>query len=195
MEDVIFFSTASEFGKWLDSNHQKLTEQWIGFYKVKSGIPSMTWPESVDQALCYGWIDGLRKSIDESSYKIRFTPRKLRSHWSVVNLEKMKALMAENLVAPAGLAIYEQRDKSNTNQASFERKDVSLSPGYEEVLKKNEEAWNFFEGLSPSVKKASVWWVISAKQEATRQRRLKVLIESSAAREKIPMLRRSGEKG
>lgn len=191
MEEPIFFSTAEAFAIWLKANHQKLTEQWVGFYKVKSGIPSMTWSESVDQALCYGWIDGLRKTIDESAYKIRFTPRKKRSHWSAVNLAKMKVLLAENLVAPAGLTIYQQRDKSNAKLASFEQQGVALDPVYEAEVKQNAEAWAYFNELSPSVKKATIWWVVSAKQEVTRQRRLKVLIESSAANEKIPMLRRN----
>lgn len=188
MDDPIFFPTAHEFGEWLAINHQKLTEKWIGFYKVKSGRPSMTWSESVDQALCYGWIDGLRKSIDEECYKIRFTPRKLKSHWSTVNLEKMKLLIAENLVAPAGLAVYEKRDKNNARRASFEQKEVKLNKEYEAELRANELAWAFFNELPPSIKKPTVWWVISAKQETTRQRRLKTLIECSAQGERIPLL-------
>lgn len=189
MDEAIFFSTADEFGLWLDQHHHKLTEQWIGFYKVKSGIPSMTWSESVDQALCYGWIDGLRKTIDETSYKIRFTPRKPKSHWSTVNLEKMKHLLAADLVTPAGLAIYEQRDKKNAQRASFEQKDVKLPKDYEAQLKANEPAWVFFNELPPSTKKPTIWWVISAKQEATRQRRLKQLIACSANGERIPPLK------
>ncbi|WP_456461485.1 YdeI/OmpD-associated family protein [Reichenbachiella sp.] len=189
MEDAIFFSSAHEFGQWLAAHHQKLTEQWIGFYKVKSGRPSMTWSESVDQALCYGWIDGLRKSIDDQSYKIRFTPRKPKSHWSAVNLKKMKFLLAENLVAPAGLAIYEKRDKENARKASFEQKEIKLDKVYEDQLRANDPAWTFFNELPPSIKKPTVWWVISAKQEATRQRRLKILIESSAQGERIPLLK------
>ncbi|SMD38237.1 Uncharacterized conserved protein YdeI, YjbR/CyaY-like superfamily, DUF1801 family [Reichenbachiella faecimaris] len=194
MEEPIFFSSPNEFGIWLETNHQKLTEQWIGFYKVKSGKPSMTWSESVDQALCYGWIDGLRKSINEISYKIRFTPRKPKSHWSAVNLDKMKHLLAENLVSPAGIAIYEQRDKTNTNKASFEQKNIKLKKQYEDELRANELAWAFFNELPPSIKKPTIWWVISAKQEVTRQRRLKVLIESAEKGERIPLLKWSKKK-
>lgn len=194
MEEPIFFSSADEFGQWLFENHQNLTEQWIGFYKVKSGKPSMNWSESVDQALCYGWIDGLRKSIDDDSYKIRFTPRKPKSHWSAVNLDKMKVLLAENLVSPAGVAIYEQRDKKNAKKASFEQKEVKLPKEYSKELRANDLAWAFFNELPPSIKKPSIWWVISAKQETTRKRRLKILIESSENGERIPMLRWSKKK-
>lgn len=189
MDELIFFSTPHEFGSWLAKNHLLLTEQWIGFYKVKSGKPSMTWSESVDQALCYGWIDGLRRSIDEESYKIRFTPRKPTSHWSAVNLEKMKHLLAENLVSPAGIAIYEKRDKSNAMKASFEQKEVKLPKEYETELKANEVAWSFFNTLPKSIKKPTIWWVISAKQEVTRQRRLKILIESAENGERIPLFK------
>lgn len=189
MEEPIFFSTPQEFGNWLALNHEKQTEQWVGFYKVKSGRPTMTWSESVDQALCYGWIDGLRKSIDEESYKIRFTPRKPKSHWSAVNLKKMKHLIAENLVLPAGMAIYKKRDKHNAEKASFEQKEVKLNKEYEDQLRANELAWTFFNELPPSIKKPTVWWVISAKQESTRQRRLAKMIECSAQGERIPLLK------
>lgn len=189
MEYSLFFSTAEEFGNWLAENHLKLTEQWVGFYKVKSGKPSMSWSESVDQALCYGWIDGLRKTIDEESYKIRFTPRKPNSHWSTVNLEKMKVLLAENLVSPAGISIYEKRDQSKFSRASFEQKNIQLDKPFEDQLKANELAWTFFNQLAPSLKKATVWWVISAKQEATRLRRLATLIECAEKGEKIPPLK------
>ncbi|WP_422359738.1 YdeI/OmpD-associated family protein [Reichenbachiella sp.] len=188
-EHVVFFSSAPEFGQWLAEHHQQLTEQWVGFYKVKSGRPSMTWSESVDQALCYGWIDGLRKSIDEESYKIRFTPRKPKSHWSAVNLEKMKHLIAEDLVSPAGMAIYKKRDKENARKASFEQKEIKLHKEYEDQLRANDLAWTFFNELPPSIKKPTVWWVISAKQEATRQRRLAKMIECSAQGERIPLLK------
>ncbi|MEO9803921.1 MAG: YdeI/OmpD-associated family protein [Reichenbachiella sp.] len=188
MEEPLFFSSAGEFNDWLLANHEKSNEQWIGFYKVKSGRPSMTWSESVDQALCYGWIDGLRKSIDEVSYKIRFTPRKPKSHWSAINLAKMKMLLAENLVSPAGIAIYEKRDKKNVNGASFEQKNIKLKKEYEESIKRNAVAWAFFNNLPPSAKKPSIWWVMSAKQETTRQRRLGILISSSERGERIPML-------
>lgn len=189
MEEVIFFASANEFGDWLELNHEKLHEQWIGYYKVKSGRPSMTWSDSVDQALCYGWIDGLRKTIDDVSYKIRFTPRKQKSHWSAVNLDKMKVLLAEGLVKPAGIAIYEARDKNNARNASYEKKNIKLDKNYEAEVKQNDLAWTFFKNLAPSIKRATIWWVMSAKQEATRQKRLKVLIENSERGEKIPPLK------
>lgn len=189
MDEVLFFASASEFGDWLMQNHQKIQEQWIGFYKVKSGRPSMTWSESVDQALCYGWIDGLRKSIDDISYKIRFTPRKPKSHWSTVNLDKMKLLLAEGLVSQAGIAIYEARDKRYASKASYEQKNVKLNKTYEDAIKANELAWTFFKNLPPSTKRPSIWWVMSAKQETTQLKRLNILIESSEKGEKIPLLR------
>lgn len=189
MEEVLFFSNAEDFGKWLKSNHLKLKERWIGFYKVKSREESMTWSESVDQALCYGWIDGLRKSIDESSYKIRFTPRKPKSHWSAVNLGKMKHLLSENLVSPAGIKIYEIRNKENAQKASFEQKNIKLKKEYEDKLRANELAWVFFSGLPPSIMKPTIWWVMSAKQESTQLRRLTILIECAEHGERIPLLK------
>lgn len=189
MEEVLFFASANEFGNWLEHNHQKSNEQWIGYYKVKSGLASMTWSESVDQALCYGWIDGLRKTIDDVSYKIRFTPRKPKSHWSAVNLDKMEVLLAEGLVKPAGVAIYEARDKANARNASYEKRNVKLDKEYEKVVRENDLAWTHFKNLAPSIKRATIWWVMSAKQEATRQKRLGILIENSERGEKIPPLR------
>lgn len=188
MDEVLFFSTAEEFGDWLEVNHENLQEQWVGFYKVKSGQPSMTWSASVDQALCYGWIDGLRKTIDEESYRIRFTPRKPKSHWSAVNLNKMKALLAENLVSPAGIAIYEKRDKQNINRAALERKNIKMKKAYEDQIRSNALAWTFFNNLPPSTKKPTIWWVMSAKQEVTQLKRLKILVECSEKGEKVPPL-------
>ncbi|MEO9967993.1 MAG: YdeI/OmpD-associated family protein [Reichenbachiella sp.] len=189
MEEVLFFETAVDFNIWLETNHDKFTEQWIGYYKVSSGKPSMTWPESVDQALCYGWIDGLRHTIDSESYKIRFTPRKPKSHWSTVNLKKMKVLLAEGLVRPAGIAIYEIRDKRYSENASYEQKNVKLKKDYEDQIRAQEAAWVFFNSLSPSKKKPTIWWVMSAKQESTRQRRLNTLIECADRGELIPPLK------
>lgn len=184
----LFFPTSADLRKWLEANHKTCNEQWIGYYKKHTGKASITWPESVDQALCFGWIDGLRKKIDEESYMIRFTPRRKGSHWSTVNLKRIAILIAEKQVTPNGLEVY-QRDKANRSNASYEQETVALSKSYEATLKANSSAWTFFESMPPSLKKPSVWWVMSAKREETRQKRLQVLIDCSAAGEKIPLFK------
>ena len=124
--EVRFFATSGDFRQWLDENYNKLTEQWIGYYKVKSGIPSMTWSESVDEALCYGWIDGLRKSIDEKSYKIRFTPRRPKSIWSAVNIRKVAELTKLGKMKPTGIAVFRKLTENKSNVYSFEQKKITL---------------------------------------------------------------------
>ena len=192
--EVKFFATPADFRVWLHENHQQLTEQWIGYYKVKSGIPSMTWSESVDEALCYGWIDGLRKSIDEKSYKIRFTPRKPKSIWSAVNIKKVAELKKLGKMMPAGIEAYKKLDLDRANVYSFEQKEIVLDKILEKELKVNQKAWAFFQALPPSAKKASIHWVVSAKREDTKQRRLNTLIESAEQGLRIPMLRRNTKK-
>ena len=167
-----FFRTPEQFREWLEKNHGSKDELWVGFYKKGSGKPSITWPESVDQALCFGWIDGIRKSIDENSYVIRFTPRRPGSIWSAVNINKVKELEEKGLVTPAGRAAFEKRDAKKSEIYSFEQKNVSLGDTYEKVFKKNKKAWISFQAMPPSYRKAATWWVISAKQEATREKRL-----------------------
>lgn len=176
-----FFKTQDLFREWLDKNHTKETELIVGFYKVKSGKESMTWSESVDQALCFGWIDGVRHSIDEESYQIRFTPRKRGSIWSAVNIEKIAKLKEQDLLQPAGIKIYENRSEGNSHVYAFEQKEIFLSEEYEAKFRENIKAWEYFEKLAPSYKKSSNYWVMSAKQEKTRLKRLNELIESSEA--------------
>ncbi len=185
MTDTLFFATAIEFRQWLAQHHDKLTEQWIGFYKKATKKPSMTWSESVDQALCYGWIDGLRKKIDEESYKIRFTPRRRDSMWSAVNLKKMKVLIAEDLMEAPGLAIYEKRDPRKEQTYSYEQKASALPQEYLQKIQANETAWQFFNNAAPSYQKQMIYWVTSAKQETTQLRRLEKLIAHSARGEKV----------
>lgn len=192
--EVLFFPTPTDFRKWLTENHESAQEQWIGYYKKASGIPSITWPESVDEALCFGWIDGLRKTIDEKSYKIRFTPRRPNSNWSAVNLKRIEELKQQGLIQPAGLTAYQKWKESKSAQYSYEQQNVDMNPVYLEQIKENPDAWQFYEALAPSYKRASIWWVMSAKREETRLRRLNVLIESSAKSEKIPMLINSKKK-
>lgn len=191
METIHFFKTQSDLRTWFQKNHKTLTEAWIGFYKKGSGTPSITWPESVDEALCVGWIDGLRKSIDENSYKIRFTPRRKNSIWSRVNLKKIEDLTKRKMMRPAGLKIFEERNIEKVNRYSFEFDNHILDSDSEKKFKKVKKAWDFFQTMPPSYRKPALWWVISAKQESTRENRLAILIECSKKHEKIPLLRRS----
>jgi uncharacterized protein YdeI (YjbR/CyaY-like superfamily) len=186
----IFFKTQADFRKWLEKNHDKKTEIWVGYYKTSSGKKSITWPQSVDEALCFGWIDGLRKSIDEESYKIRFTPRKKTSIWSNVNLKRVPELIAAGLMKDAGLKIYSERKAGSSNLYSFESKTIKLSPAYEKIFRKNTKAWKWFEASAPSYKQAAIWWVMRAKQEATQLKRLETLIKESEEELRIPHMRK-----
>lgn len=185
----LFFETPDEFRAWLEKNHNKKDVKWIGYYKVATGKPSMTWEESVREALCFGWIDGLRKSIDDESYKIRFTPRRPNSHWSDKNIRMVEELIAEGKMKEPGLKKFKNRTEKNSNRASFEQESVKLKEEYEKQIRQNKKAWEFFEELAPGYTKTSIHWVMSAKREDTRQRRLKILIESCEKGEKIPLLR------
>ncbi len=184
-----FFKTPEAFRKWLVKYHRQKTEQWVGYYKKGSGKPSITWSESVDQALCYGWIDGLRRSIDDVSYMIRFTPRKKGSHWSKVNLKKVEELQKQGLMEPAGIAIFEARDLKKTARTAYEQKQVNLEPAYLKQLKASKAAWTDFESRSASYRKQCIWWVMSAKKKETQLSRLATLINCCAQGEKIPPLR------
>ena len=180
---------------WLEENHDRVDALWVGYYKKGTGLPSVTWPESVDEALCFGWIDGIRKSIDDRSYRIRFTPRRRGSHWSARNLGRMEHLMAEGLVAEAGLAAFRARDPGKQERASYEQRGaLVLPPEYERRLRAEPDAWDYFRNARPSYRKQVTWWVVSAKREETRLRRLGILIESSARGEVIPPLRWAARK-
>lgn len=188
-EDIRFFESPEDFRKWLEEHHNQKDVQWVGYYKVATDKPSMKWEESVREALCFGWIDGLRKSIDEESYKIRFTPRRPDSHWSSKNIRMAEELIEKGRMKKPGLNAYKKRDKKNSRRASFEQESVKLKKEYEDQIRQNKQAWKFFEELAPSYTKTSIHWVMSAKREDTRQRRLKILIESCEKQEKIPPLR------
>ena len=174
-----FFAKQSEFRKWLDKNHKKETELLVGFYKVDSGKLSMTWSQSVDEALCFGWIDGIRKSIDKDSYQIRFTQRKSTSIWSAVNIQKMEELTKQGFMQLAGLASFENRKEDKSKIYSYENEEVKFSSDFEKLFKANKIAWDYFQSLAPSYRKPSTNWVMSAKQEATRIKRLNELIDDS----------------
>jgi len=186
---ITFFKTPAEFRSWLKKNHKKEKELLVGFYKTKSGKPSITWPESVHEALCFGWIDAMRKSIDDESYYIRFTHRKPESIWSNINIKKMEELIKNGLVLAAGLEAYKKRKEKKSGVYSYENETVNLSKDFEKKLKADKKAWKFFQSQAPSYKKVASRWVMTAKQEATRIKRLHELIDDSRAGMKIRMLR------
>lgn len=176
-----YFATPIDFRNWLQENHAKEKELLVGFYKVSSGKPSLTWSESVDQALCFGWIDGVRTSVDETRYSIRFTPRKASSIWSGVNIRKVEELTEQGLMHEAGLTAFAKRTADKSKVYAFEQIEVAFSADYEKRFKKNNKAWAYFETLAASYRKSSVNWVMSAKQEATQLKRLETLIAESEA--------------
>lgn len=183
-----FFKSPSAFRKWLAGNHTRAKELWVGFYKKSSGKPSITWPESVDEALCFGWIDGLRKTIDEESYKIRFTPRKPNSIWSAVNIRNAEKLLKEKRMQPTGLKAFEARKEYRSGIYSYEQRSPELVEPYSGKLKRNKTAWKFFQAQPPGYRKTINWWIVSAKKEETRLKRLEQLIEESAAGRRIGLL-------
>jgi len=177
--DPIFFATPSDFRSWLAEHHARQTELSVGFWKVGSGKPSMTWPQSVDQALAYGWIDGVRHRIDAEAYRIRFTPRKATGIWSQVNLKRYAELDALGLIAPAGRAAYEA-GKAKTNQYSYEKPAEVFTPAELAQFQVNAKAWVGFQAFPPWYRKVAIHRVTSAKTQATRAKRLDILIMASA---------------
>jgi len=180
-----FFKTPAAFRKWLAANHNKSKELWVGFYKKDTGKPSITWPESVDEALCFGWIDGIRKKYDDESYVIRFTPRKPESIWSAVNIRNVERLSNEKRMMPAGLKAYALRKEFRSGIYSYEQRPAELTEPYASQFKKNKAAWKFFEAQPPGYRKMMTWFILSAKTEETRQKRLARLIESSAKGQRL----------
>jgi uncharacterized protein YdeI (YjbR/CyaY-like superfamily) len=178
-----FFVTAAEWRAWLEANHDREREVWVGYHRKASGRPSITWSESVDEALCFGWIDGVRKRIDETSYMNRFTPRRPQSNWSAINVAKVEALIAAGRMHAAGLAAYEQRDPARTVVYSFEN-DPRLSPEYEARLREA-GVWEFLESTPPSHRKLLAHWVMTAKRPETRERRLAQAIAKFARGERL----------
>lgn len=174
----IFFENQIAFRHWLEANHKTENELWVGFYKVHSEKHNMTWSQSVDQALCFGWIDGIRKSIDGDSYCIRFTPRKKSSNWSAVNIIKVNELTRQGLMTPAGLEIFSHRKDDKSEIYSYENKPEKLSAELEQHFKSNAAAWGFFSNQAPLYRKTALYWVMGAKQDATRWNRLEKLIRA-----------------
>jgi uncharacterized protein YdeI (YjbR/CyaY-like superfamily) len=186
-----FVATPDEFRAWLDAHHATETELLVGFHKKGSGRPSITWPESVDEALCFGWIDGVRRRIDDDSYSIRFTPRKARSTWSAINVKRFGELTELGLVRPVGVAAFERRTEDRTGIYSYERREAAeLEPAMEERFRAHARAWTWFEAQPPWYRRTATHWVISAKRPETRERRLERLIADSAAGRTVPPLTR-----
>ena len=187
----LFFASQAEWRRWLAAHHAREDEISVGFYKRATGKPSITWPESVDEALCFGWIDGIRRSIDAERYTIRFTPRRPPSTWSAVNVKRVAELTRLGHMRPAGVRAFNARSAGNTAVYSFEqRKTVCLSPADAQRFKMNPAAWRFFKAQALWYQRTTIWWVISAKREETRQKRLATLIKDSANSRTIPLLTR-----
>lgn len=180
-----FFATPEEFRKWLAKHHKKETELIVGFYKVDSGKPSMTWSQSVDQALCFGWIDGVRRSIDDKSYCIRFTPRRPTSIWSDINIKKIEELTKSGLMTPEGQKAFALRKDHKSRIYSHEKEPSVLTSDLEKQFKKDKTAWKYFMEQAPSYKKVMIHWIMIAKQEKTRQSRLEKTIAQCALQKRI----------
>ena len=185
---IKYFHNQNEFRKWLEKNHNKVDEIFIGFYKVHTKKKSITYSQALDEALCFGWIDGIRKNIDDERYQIRFTPRRKTSKWSNVNVKKAKELIKSGKMKSAGLKEFENRKKYKTAKYSYEERIEKLSPEYEMKFKSNKNAWEFFQNQAPYYKRIISFWVMSAKKYETRQRRLNVLIDDCEKQRKIDLL-------
>lgn len=184
--EIRFFATPIDFRKWLRVHHESERELWVGFYRKATGRPSITWPESVDEALCVGWIDGVRKTIDAESYKIRFTPRKTTSNWSAVNIVRARELIRLGRMRPAGLKAFERRTEEKSGIYAYEnRKSAVLGATDEKQFQARRKAWDFFQKLPAAYRQNLIWWVVTAKKEETRQQRLAKLIEASEQRRRL----------
>lgn len=189
--DATFFTSPDELRAWLAEHHDTATELLIGFYKKGAEMPGITYAEALDEALCFGWIDGIRKRIDDRRFTIRFTPRKPRSIWSAVNIKRADELVAAGRMQPAGLREFTERDRTREKQYSFEQESHALDPGYEEQFRAHDAAWAFFAAQAPSYQRTAIWWVMSAKREETRRKRLATLIEDSAQGRRLGHLTRA----
>ncbi len=190
-QEPVFFGTPAEFRAWLAAHHDSVAVQWVGFWKKATGKPSITWPESVEQAICFGWIDGLRRSIDDEAYMIRFTPRRSGSHWSRKNVRTYQTLEEQDLIEEAGRLAWEKRDPDIAARASYEREqEAELSSALRARLDAVPEAAAWFADQAPGYRKTVIHWIMSAKREATRERRMDQLVKDSAIGRKIGPLRR-----
>jgi uncharacterized protein YdeI (YjbR/CyaY-like superfamily) len=194
MQTPIFFASANALHKWFQKNYDKAVDLWIGFYSVKSGRKAATYKEALDEALCFGWIDGIRKNVDGDSYAIRFTPRKKKSIWSNVNTKRMNELVKEGRIQPSGFIAFKERVEEKTGIYSFEQDSHKLSSQFEKKFKSNKKAWKFFTSNAPWYQRTCIHWVMSAKQEATRLKRLETLINDSENERTLQQLTRIPKK-
>jgi uncharacterized protein YdeI (YjbR/CyaY-like superfamily) len=192
MTEPIFFSSPQDWRAWLADHHDSRSELLVGLFKKSSGMATMTWSQAVDEALCFGWIDGVRRRVDEQRHSIRFTPRKSRSTWSAVNIEKANSLIAEGRMQAAGRRAFEARSEERSRIYAFEQKHVELPSPALARLKADPAAWSYWQSRPPGYRRIAAWWVISAKRAETRERRLVTLIEDCAAGRLIRSQRRSG---
>jgi len=187
-KSIIFFPSDGDFHIWLELHHATIKEQWVGFFKKESGKPSITYPESVDEALCFGWIDGLRQKIDDESYRVRFTPRKPGSMWSPFNISRVAQLTSLGRMKPAGLAAFELRKEKAFGEFTYANRSSDMPEPYAGILKQNAAAWEFYQAQPPSYRKIVNWYVVSVKKEETRLKHLAELIECCAAGRLIPAM-------
>jgi uncharacterized protein YdeI (YjbR/CyaY-like superfamily) len=182
LSDAIYFASPAEFGAWLERHHESETEVFVGYWKRATGKPSLTWSQAVDEALCYGWIDGVLRRVDDERHVQRFTPRKPSSNWSAVNIEKIERLRAEGRMRPAGEAAFARRRADRSGVYSYEQRHAAaFEPEHEERFRANADAWRYWSDSPPSYRTMATWWVVSAKRPETRERRMATLIEDSAA--------------
>lgn len=190
--EPVFFESPDALRRWLEANHETVAELWVGLYKKSSGRPSVTWPDVVDECLCFGWIDGIRKGVDDVSYKNRITPRRRNSNWSAINIRRVAELEAAGRMRPAGRRAFEQRNLSKADAYSYEHSVATMGPDVVATFQANDAAWAWFERAAPSYRKAVMHWLASAVKPETRARRLAILIEHSAAGRHVPPLTSPG---
>jgi uncharacterized protein YdeI (YjbR/CyaY-like superfamily) len=188
MTDPTFFPAPAELRAWFEVNREAAPELLLGFHKVGSGRPSVTYQEALDAALCFGWIDGVRRNIDAHRYSIRFTPRKRKGNWSLVNIKRAAELIAQGLMHPAGLRAFEGRDEAQAAAYSHEQKNPELDAASERKFRASRQAWTFFQAQPPGYRRVATWYVVSPKREETREKRLAILIDYSSRSERLPML-------
>jgi uncharacterized protein YdeI (YjbR/CyaY-like superfamily) len=189
-QNVIFFESPAQLRAWFQANHESATELWAGQHRKSIGRPSVTWPEVVDQSLCFGWIDSVRYSVDKESFAQRLTPRRKGSVWSAVNIKRFAELENAGLVHPKGRAAFAARDDARSAIYSYENRKRGLDIEMEDAFRKHDAAWKFFESQAPWYRRAATYWVVSAKREETRLKRLQALIDHSKVGKRIPPLSR-----
>lgn len=182
-----FFPTPAHFRRWLERHHQTQAELWVGYYKKSTGQPSITWPDSVDQALCFGWIDGIRKTVDDVRYMVRFTPRRQRSAWSAVNIRNAQRLIDTGRMQPAGMRAFDARQEERCEIYSYEQRPQELPEPFAKQMRRNKRASEFFEAQPRGYRRRLIWWIVSARTGSTQQKRLTALIETSAKKRRYPL--------